>query len=614
MLIGVAMTAANAYLGLYAGMTVAASIPAAIVSMGILRGVLRRGTILENNIVQTIASAGESVAAGVIFTIPALVVAGIWDSFPFWKVTLVAMLGGVLGVVFMVPLRRILIVEEEELIYPEGVACAQVLEAGQTGGKDLRDIFLSLFGGLVFKGLIGVAGLFKGTVEAATRAGQSLFYFGTDISVALIGVGVIVKLEIAWLVFLGGIIGWIVGIPVYHLIVGAPEGAALGIAWSSWSGQIRYMGVGAMLVGGVWSMFSIRHGIVRGVTESFAGLKARNHNVSVERTNHDLEPTKTLPILIVTAIATFFLYRMFTGSTPVALVASVLMVIASFFFVAVSSYIVGLVGTSNNPVSGMTICALIFSSIILLLLGMTGTQGILAALGVAGVVCVAAATAGDCSQDLKSGHLVGATPWKQQFSQLIGATVPVFVIAPVLTLLHKGYGIGTGAPGSLKAPQATLFAGITQALFEDKGMPWVMVSIGVAVAVALIVIDGILKERGSRIRTHVMPVAIGIYLPLSLSVPIFIGGLISFALERALASRGLFDKAYHKAVLIASGLIAGEAIAGILIAIPRSFKWPIPLKLPIASGLQDIISLAGLGLVLWLIYSVSRKAAEESAN
>ncbi len=598
LLIGTIMTAANTYLGLYAGMTVSASIPAAIVSMGVLRGILRRGSILENNIVQTMSSAGESVAAGIIFTVPALIIAGVWQDFPFWKVTMIGLLGGVLGVLFMIPLRRTLIVEDDELVYPEGVACAQVLEAGQTGGSDLSSIFLALGGGLLFKAMNGLVGVIKPVVEGAVGVGRTVLYFGSDISVALLAVGVIVGLEVATLVFAGGVIGWVIGIPLYYLFAPMPEGPAVDAAWTAWSEQIRYMGVGAMVVGGLSSMWSIRGGMAKGVREAMAGFKSAKE--STDRTQLDLHVKQTLPILAFAAVATIILYWSLTDDAAVAVVAGIVMVIASFFFVAISSYIVGLVGSSNNPVSGMTICALLFASGVLLLLGMSGTTGILAALGVAGVVCCAAATAGDTSQDLKTGYLVKATPWKQQVSQFIGVMVPTALIAPVLSLLHNAYGIGTGAEGSLRAPQATLFASIAQALFGEGQMPWNMLIVGAGVAVALLFANAALEKSRSRFRAHVMPVAVGIYLPLGLSVPIFAGGLIAHALSKKGAP------ATNRAILIASGLIAGEAIAGILIAIPRTVseqQFPIPVLD------SSPLTLALFAAVGWWIYSSGRRAA-----
>lgn len=600
MIIGLVMTAANTYLGLYAGMTVSASIPAAIVSMGVLRGILKRGTILENNIVQTMASSGESVAAGIIFTVPALVISGVWTGFDFWKVTLIGLLGGTLGVLFMIPLRRTLIVEDKDLIYPEGVACAKVLEAGQSGGSDLKAIFVSMGGGLLFKAVGSLLAVLRPTLEGAVQLGRTIVPFGADISVALLGVGVIVGLEVGAQVFAGGMIGWVIGIPLYYLSAPLPEGAPIDAAWTAWEEQIRYMGVGAMIVGGLTSMWSMRSGIAKGVKQALGQRKSSGE--TVERTEQDLAKPTMLAILAAGAVATVGLYWALIDDLAIALTAGLVMVVASFFFVAVSSYIVGLVGSSNNPVSGMTICALLFSAAVLLLLGMTGTKGVLAALGVAGVVCCAAATAGDTSQDLKTGYLVGASPWRQQVAQLIGIALPTMLIAPVLTLLHHAYGIGTGGEQSLRAPQATLFANIAQALFGQGEMPWNMVLIGAGIAVGLLVLDKFLERSGSKFRAHVMPVAVGIYLPLGLSVPIFVGGYI----HHLLSKRG--QAATNRGILIGSGLIAGEALAGILIALliyTTGRAYPIPL---FDSGLLTFVAAAA---VIWLVYRAAQPQTEQ---
>lgn len=589
--IGTVLTAASTYLGLYAGMTVSGSIPAAIVSMGILRGVLKRGTIHENNIVQTIASSGEAVAAGIIFTVPAMIIAGVWTDFPFWEVSLIGLLGGFLGVLFMIPLRRVLIVEDRNLVYPEGVACAEVLEAGQAGGSPMRKITLALAGGLVFKSLSGLVAIFRGTAEFAWRVGGTVLYVGTDVSVALLGVGLIVGIEIGVAVLAGSAIAWVAAIPIYSIVHPMPQGSAMDAAWAAWSEQIRYMGVGAMIVGGLSSMWNIRHGIVRAVRQ-LIGSVARAGEVAA-RVDKDLPSAAVGSILALSAVGTFVLYRIVTGSMPIALTAGVVMLIASLFFVAVSSYICGLVGSSNNPISGMTICALMFSSGVLLILGMSGSTGILAALGVASIVCCAAATGGDTSQDLKTGHLVGATPWKQQLAQFVGVVIPILTIAPVLTLLHSAYGIGTDEPGALRAPQATLFASIVRALFGDASLPWTMVWIGVVIAIGIVALDKFLERAGSRFRAHVMPVAVGIYLPIALMVPIFLGGLIS----QRLKSRS--GTASRSGVLVAAGLIAGEAIAGILIAIPRTVATGVEIPIPVFDSLG--ISIVGLAVAMFLI-------------
>lgn len=599
LLIGTVLTAANTYLGLYAGMTVTGSIPAAIVSMGILRGLLKRGTIHENNIVQTIASAGEAVAAGIIFTVPAMLIAGVWMEFSFWKVSLIGLLGGLLGVLFMIPLRRVLIVEDKELIYPEGVACAQVLQAGETGGSPMRTILSALGGGLVFKSLVGLVAVFRGTAEVAGRVAGTVLYAGTDVSVALLGVGVIVGVEIGIAALVGSVIAWVFAIPIFYWQSPLPDQSAMDAAWELWNGQIRYMGVGAMIVGGLASMWKIRGGIAKAVRHLLSGIGRAGQVVA--RTDRDLPNSVVGVAFAVVAAGTFVLYRSVTGSVSVAVTAGVVMLVSSLFFVAVSSYICGLVGSSNNPISGTTICALMFSSVVLLILGMTGSAGILGALGVASIVCCAAATAGDTSQDLKTGQLVGATPRLQQTGQFIGILVPVFTIAPVLTLLHKAYGIGTGEPGALLAPQATLFASIAEGLFGDSSIPWNMVWIGAVIAVGIVLLDGVLERSGSRFRAHVMPVAVGIYLPLALMVPIFLGGLIGQRLQNH--SEG----ARHKGLLIASGLIAGEAIAGILIAIPKTLFAEAEIPMPVADSLW--LSLAALAAVMYMIDRFASKGS-----
>jgi putative OPT family oligopeptide transporter len=561
--LGVIMTAANTYVGLYAGMTVTASIPAAVISMGILRGIMGRGTILENNLVQTIASAGESLAAGIIFTMPALVIVGIWQEFEFWTVTMIAISGGLLGVLFMIPLRKTLIIEEKELIYPEGLACAEVLEVGETKGSGIVYIFSALGVGVVFKALVTGFGIVRDTVEGAWAAGRTAFYFGSDMSVLLLGIGYIVGMNIGVLVFMGGAIGWIIGIPIYGAMVGLPEGESLvDIAGTIWSTQIRYMGVGAMIVGGLWSIVKIRGGIAKGLSTAIMGHRRAEGQI-VPRTEQDLHQRVVLGLTLATIVAVFAIYLYLTPTVGITVVSTFSMVLAGFFFVAVSSYIVGLVGSSNNPISGMTICTILFTSALLLVSGMKGTQGILAALGVAGVVCCAAATAGDISQDLKTGYLVGATPRRQQLGQVLGVVIPAFVIAPVLTILQKAYGIGTS---ELPAPQATLFASITRAMFTEQPMPWIMVEIGAGIGVALIVIDETLKRAGSAFRAHVMPVAVGIYLPLGLSVPILIGGMINSIVRYFARRHGDEDAAVHRGILFGSGLIAGESIMGIIIA------------------------------------------------
>jgi len=604
--IGVVMTAANVYLGLYAGMTVSASIPAAVIAMGVYKGILRQNSIHQANIVQTMASAGESLAAGVIFTLPALVIVGAWKDFEFWPTTLIAISGGLLGIVFMIPLRKALIQDEEELIYPEGVACAAVLQsAGESNteadAKESKENFLTIIKGLVvggvFKFISSAFGLFSGSVEFAKIFAGRSWFFGLDISPALLAVGYIVKLEVAALVFIGGILGFNLAIPLLGIPLGMEDQSALDVAWTLWSTKVRYLGVGAMITGGVWSIISVRKGIVAGL----GGLKAAydNKDGNIERTQQDMHLWGMVVILLVCFAIMLGLYNSMIMNFGISLMTTILMIICSFIFVAVSSYIVGLVGSSNNPVSGMTISALLVSAALFLVLGYQGDSAILSTLGVAAVVCCAACTAGDCSQDLKTGSLIGATPKYQQYAQIIGVIIPAFVIAPVLSLLHHAYGIGEG----LKAPQATLFASITKALFGDGSLPINMVVYGLIFGAVIIFIDSIFL-KGKKFRLHLMPLAVGVYLPVTLAIPIFIGGLIRFFVDK---KRKVIDESKDKGVLLSSGFIAGEAIIGVVVAIFLYLNWDMKID-GMSSFVKEMLSLFAFIAVASYLKRVSQRS------
>jgi putative OPT family oligopeptide transporter len=601
-IIGVIMTAANVYLGLYAGMTVSASIPAAVIAMGVFKGILRRDSVHESNIVQTMASAGESLAAGIIFTLPALVIVGAWNDFQFWPTTLIAISGGLLGIVFMIPLRKALIEDEEELIYPEGVACAALLTSasGDTSVEESRASFMTIVKGLgfgaAFKFISGGLGLFTASVEAAKVVASKTWFFGLDISPALLSVGYIVKLEVASLVFIGGLIGFNVAIPLLGVPAGMEDLSAIDLAWTLWSTKVRYLGVGAMITGGLWSIFSVRRGIGAGLT----GLRSayKNKNTQMERTQTDMSLWGMVTILFVCFAIMLALYNSMIENFGISLFTTMLMIICSFLFVAVSSYIVGLVGSSNNPVSGMTISALLVSASLFLVLGYQGDSAILSTLGVAAVVCCAACTAGDCSQDLKTGSLIGATPKYQQYAQIIGVIIPAFVIAPVLTLLHNAYVIGEG----LKAPQATLFASITKGLFGNGDLPVNMVIYGAALGVIIIFVDSVFL-KGKKFRLHLMPLAVGIYLPVTLAIPIFIGGLIRFFVDK---KRGKIDESKDKGVLLSSGFIAGEAIMGVGVAIFLYFG--INMKVSgVSPFILEMLSLCAFFAIASYLYKIAKK-------
>ncbi|MEN6306969.1 MAG: oligopeptide transporter, OPT family, partial [Anaerohalosphaeraceae bacterium] len=421
MILSMVLAAANAYLGLFAGMTVSASIPAAVVSMGVFR-MLRKASILENNLVQTAASAGESVAAGAIFTLPALLILGFWTEMNFLYVTLLSGLGGLLGVLFTIPLRRSLIVQEN-LQFPEGVATAEVLEAGQKGGKGLAVLVKTAIAGAVYKTAGLGIGLWPEAMEGATRVSGWLLYGGIGLSPALISVGFIVGLNIAVLIFVGGALNWLAAIPIYSLVTDFPaDQGVVSSAYSIWKEQTRYIGVGAMVIGGLWTIFQMRRSLLSGI---FSGLQAykktSSENQQVPRTEKDIPMKWVLWLTVFSIIPLFVLYEVFIKSTTVSLTMAACMVGAAFIFSAVAGYMAGLVGSSNNPISGVTIATVLFCSMLLVgLMGKGSVNGPAAAIIVGSVVCCAAAIAGDNMQDLKTGHIVGATPWRQQTVQIIG--------------------------------------------------------------------------------------------------------------------------------------------------------------------------------------------------
>jgi len=597
--LAIVLGAANTYLGLYAGMTVSASIPAAVISMAILRGILKRGTILENNIVQTIASAGQSVAAGLIFTIPALIIVGAWTDFHFWPTALMGIAGVLLGVVFMIPLRKVLIIEEKELTYPEGVACAEVLIVGEKGGTRFKPIFYGIFLGGLFKFIGSGLNILKGTIEWATGIGGRIAYFGSDVSMALVAVGYIINLDVSFLIFLGGFLGWCIGIPLMGIPVGMEHTPMLDVAYEIWSAKIRYIGVGSMLAGGVWSIISMRSGILKGmshITKSFN----KSEEAKVKRTEKDMGIISILVIFLVTIVIMVLLYNYLTNSLKMGIAATFIMAICAFIFVAVSSYITGLVGSSNNPVSGMTICALLFTAALLLVLGFKNANSILSTLGIAGVVCVASCIGGDTSQDLKTGYLVGGTPKFQQIGMIIGGVTSAFFIPPVLSLLHKAYGIGTG----LKAPQANLFASITKAIFGDGSMPKDMIVIGIVGSIICIMVDELyLKRKNSKFRIYVMPIAVGIYLPLSLDVPILIGGFIRHLINR----KRVVEESKDPGILFSSGLIAGESLMGILIALFIFLKWDLSINSYVSNTMIVFLSVAAIVIGSFFLWNSARK-------
>ncbi|MCW0387183.1 hypothetical protein NB722_001722 [Xanthomonas sacchari] len=629
--LAVVLSAANAYLGLFAGLTIATAIPAAVVSMGVLR-LLGGGSILENNIVQTGASAGSSIAAGVIFTIPALVIMGYWPDFKYWWVLGIAGMGGLLGVLFSVPLRRSMIVEDP-LPFPEGKAAAEVLKAGENPGPGLKILGLSAaIGGLVKLGAASGLKVIPDTWAQAAYIGSSKMvgYVGTNLSPALLGVGYIVGLNVGIVVLSGSILSWHLAIPLYQQffmgsdpalaqsLVNAPAAEA---AFGIWAAKVRYLGVGAMLIGGVWTLFSLRKSLLSGVKSGFAAARKSTGGAAVAETDRDLPMKWMLAALLLCTLPLLGLYQAIVGQWHVSVPMTLIMIVAGFLFVSVSGYLAGLIGSSNNPVSGITISTILFASAVLvLLLGRDSPIGAVAAIMIGAVVCCAAAVGGDNLQDLKAGYLVGATPWKQQLMLAIGAFSCALIMAPVLNLLAQAYGIGAATPqhpNALAAPQATLMASVAKGLFGGE-LPWTMIGIGAGVGAAIIALDEWLKKTGKRFRVPVLAAAIGIYLPLELMVPIFLGGLLTHLVERFHKIRADDeegrDRVHRPGTLFAAGLITGEALMGIAIAVPivASGRADV-LALPEAFHLNQWYGLALLAFVGWLLYRTGRKGEAAAA-
>lgn len=536
-LISVIFGAGNAYLGLRVGLTVSASIPAAVISMGVLRLILRRDSILENNMVQTIGSAGESLVAGAIFTMPALYLwaeEGLCAPPGFIQLTVIALCGGMLGVLLMVPVRKPLIVDyDDSLPYPEARACAAVLRAGEKGAGQARDVFTGLGVAVIIKLMTD---FFKWIPMAKSYAFKIIRgEIGLELSSALVGVGYIVGTKVSNLVFLGSFLGWMVLIPLFAFFYEPATKAYFdGGAMAVWKDYVRYVGAGAIATGGLLSLLKSLPAFIKAFRETVSSSRAGGSSEDI--------PLKRVILGIIALIVIITL----VPQVPVSIGGAMLIALFGFFFAIVSARMVGLVGSSNNPISGMTIATLVVSAFALKTCGVVGAVGMIAAIAIGSVVCIIAALAGDMSQDLKTGWLLGATPWKQQIGELIGAGAASFTVAGVLLLLHKAWGFGSEA---ISAPQAMLMKSVTEGIMGET-LPWGLLLIGVGIAIII-----------ALCRLPVMPCALGIYLPIKLNATIFIGGLLRYLVDRycsRFSSRG---------TLFSAGLIAGEGLCGILLAI-----------------------------------------------
>ena len=620
-LLSMVLAAANAYLGLFAGMTVSASIPAAVLSMAILR-LFKNHNILENNIVQTAASAGESLAAGVIFTFPALVLMGYWTEFHYWETVLIALCGGVLGVLFTVPLRTALIVEQK-LLFPEGVATAEVLKTGEKGGKAIKYLLWGAILGSLAKLCETGLRLWSGVAEnAALWGGKAYTYFGINLSPALIGVGYIVGIRIAGLVFAGGVISWWIAIPWYISANGLSleDGvSAAEMGGNIWSTQIRYLGVGAMVVGGLWALINLRKSIGFAVKSGIKAIKSKVDSSTILRTEKDTPMSWVMVAIVVMIVPVFFIYLREIHDVAISGMMAIFMVIAGFLFSAVAGYMAGLVGSSNNPISGVTIATILIAALILVvIMGSDSEKGPAAAILIGAVVCCAAAIAGDNMQDLKAGHILGATPQNQQIMQMVGVVSAALVMPLVLQLLLTAYGFGPATethPDSLQAPQATLMESVARGVFSGD-LPWNMIYAGMGIGVAIILLDEYLEKMGSDFRVPVLAVAVGIYLPFELDSAIMLGGLIAWLVSKYQNSHKSSVSDFGKqkqaseggGLLFASGLITGEALIGIALAIPIAIYGTSDIMAIAARPFGSIPGVIVVGAICYLMYWIAVNA------
>ncbi|WP_090234268.1 OPT family oligopeptide transporter [Lentibacillus halodurans] len=592
MVIGAALAivfgAANAYLGLIVGMTVSASIPAAVISMAVLRLIMKRTSILENNIVQTITSTGESLAAGVIFTLPALF---IWQLQPsLTTIAIIALAGGILGVVLMIPLRRALIVNEHDTLpYPEGTACAEVLHAGEEGGKGAKLVLGGLGIGAVFKMLTDAVKAFPSSIEWEIYRFKNAA-IGMDTLPAMLGVGYIIGPRIAGIMFAGGVLGWLGIIPLISYIgefttapiyPGEVPITEMGFH-DIWDSYLRYIGAGAVAFGGIMGLIKTLPTIASSFMGSVKGFSAAGDMTDL-RTDRDI-PTILIVILTIVFMGIF----MFYPTIDVGLLGAILLFIFGFFFVTVSSRIVGVVGSSSNPVSGMTIGALIFISLVLSAVGQTGQAGAVTAIIIGSVVCIAAAIAGDTSQDLKTGYIVGATPKWQQIAQLYGVLIASIVIGFILVLLDSAYGFGSE---ELPAPQAVLMSMIVDGIMNGD-LPWNLIFIGAAAA-ATVELFGI----GS------LPFAVGLYLPIHTTAPIMVGGLIRAIINRRTKNKEELEEKNERGILLASGYIAGEALMGVIVALAVTAGVVFPEE----TFFGPFVSLIAIAAVAWYLFHKANK-------
>jgi len=549
MLLAIIFGAANAYLGLKVGMTVSASIPSAVIAMGIIKMILRKNSALEVNMVQTIGSSGESLAAGAIFTLPALFIwasEGIMDKPSIVEITLIAIIGGLLGIFFMVPLRNALIVKEHGILpYPEGTACSEVILAGEKGGSSAKTVFAGMGFAALFKFIIDGLKLVAGEVAVTFKGFAGTI--GTQIYPAVMSVGYICGPRISSFMFSGGMLSWLVLIPLIVFFGGETVQStfATGGAYGIWSNYIKYIGAGALMAGGFISLVKSMPLIVRTFADAIKGISLKADGTG-KRTDKDMNF-----LFVIIGVVALALVIWIVDIIPVNLIGAIIIVIFGFFFATVSSRMVGLVGSSNNPVSGMTIATVLVATVILKATGMIGTRGMISAISIASIVCIVTAIAGDTSQDLKTGYLLGATPVKQQVGEIVGVIASGLAIGGTLYLLDAAWGFGSAG---LEAPQASMMKMIIEGVM-DGNLPWALIISGAFIAIVV-----------ELLRIPVLPFAIGVYLPVQLNACIMVGGIIRLFFDR-MKDPSRKETAINRGILFSSGMIAGEGLVGIALAL-----------------------------------------------
>ena len=615
-LVGIAMAlvlgAANAYVGMKAGLTVAATFPATVMALAFLRPF--GGGVLEQNIARTTASVGEALIAGAIFTIPAFLISGVWTDFNYWESTLIMLAGGVLGVLFIIFLRRVL-VQESDLPFPESVACAELTKAGQAGETGAKYVFGAMALSSVielFKNDIGFKIIreymkgfipfkkFTSPVNPNVQLGGGVAWMSPSASPMLMGVGYIIGWRLSALVFSGGLLAWGLLVPLMLFSGGFYDPIAADKGWMTvasevWRQQVRPLAVGAMIVAAVYTLYRmsepLRAAVRSAITDLISLVKGGGvaEDESLPRTERDISLGLVLLSILVLSIPVGFLYYYFTRNIIVTLVATLIMIFAGLLFAAVAGYLVGLIGSSNNPISGLTLSTLIISAVVLLSLGMSGVKGVLAVLGIAAVICCAMGIAGDMMQDLKVGYILGGTPKRMEIAEILGVVVAAFVLTWPMVALHRAYGIGGEA---LPAPQAGLMAMMAKGIMAGQ-LAWPLVIIGAIFALALILLG-----------VHsVMLIAVGMYLPFYSTAAIFVGGLFKafadYLLKIRKANAEAREKAENTGILVASGLIAGESITSIVLAALFIFKVQIP-KPTVSAGFMNI-----MGFLIFVITAVA---------